>query len=424
MQLGLLFRGRLTSRIYDGEIEMRVGVIRIGRDRVEHLFLGRLRPAFLARGDAEIIVRCRTLGIDPQRRRELRNRFVEFALAIKNDAERGVREFILRRERDRLLQRQLGRFPFAGAEINDAEIAERIQIVRRFGQDLLISLFRGAIFSLLEIVLGVSRQRRELVGNSGRGRLDGGPGRFVRSVFRHRERALRRRRVHVGDSDDRLSQQRQFGLGQFRYGLRQQLDLPIQRVGFDLKFVELGQHQFLGLFAPRFLLALAEHDLAKHVVLLHQPRRFFRVRASQLRLLQFAARFLQLRAQIRDRDFKFFVLFLAGRQLLAQLLDLPFYLRDFLFLLRFVGADLAHGLFRERELRLQIGVLGHEHLDSFLRLLRGLQFREQLIALLRYRGDLRALDLLLLLGGHATFFRRGQRLLQLCNLAAQRFLLL
>ena len=71
------------------------------------------------------------------------------------------------------------------------------------------------------------------------------------------------------------------------------------------------------MFAPRFFLALAQDDLAQHVVLLYQPRRFFRIAAGQLRFLQLVARFLQLRAQIGDRDFEFLVLLLTRSQLLA-----------------------------------------------------------------------------------------------------------
>src|SRR3954468_19822877 len=58
MQLRLLFRWRLARRIDDREVEMRIGVFRIRRDGVEHLFLGCFLPAFLARGNTQIIM-CR-----------------------------------------------------------------------------------------------------------------------------------------------------------------------------------------------------------------------------------------------------------------------------------------------------------------------------------------------------------------------------
>ena len=50
-------RRRIRRRVDDREIEMRIGVIRIIVDRFEHFFLRRFLPAFLAGGDAEVIVR-------------------------------------------------------------------------------------------------------------------------------------------------------------------------------------------------------------------------------------------------------------------------------------------------------------------------------------------------------------------------------
>jgi hypothetical protein len=88
----LLFGRRLRSGINDSEIKMRIRVARIVRNRLGHFFLGRFLPAFLARGDAEIIVRRRTLGIDRKRLGQLGQRIVEFALPIINDAQRRMRK--------------------------------------------------------------------------------------------------------------------------------------------------------------------------------------------------------------------------------------------------------------------------------------------------------------------------------------------
>ena len=95
---------------------MSVGVIRIFLDRLEHLLLRRFLPAFLAGGDAEVIVRCRALWIDCERLGQLGERVVKFALLIIDDPERGMGEFVLRRDGDRFLERQLGGFQLAVAE--------------------------------------------------------------------------------------------------------------------------------------------------------------------------------------------------------------------------------------------------------------------------------------------------------------------
>ena len=48
------------------------------------------------------------------------------------------------------------------------------------------------------------------------------------------------------------------------------MDLLIEHIGFDLQFVELGEHQLLGLLAPRFLLPFPDYDRAQHLVFLGQ----------------------------------------------------------------------------------------------------------------------------------------------------------
>ena len=90
MQLGLLFRWRLRGRVDDGEIVVRVGVIGIGGDRQVHLFLGCFLPAFLARGDTEIIVRDVAFWIDRESASQFCHCVVELALAVVNDAEGAV----------------------------------------------------------------------------------------------------------------------------------------------------------------------------------------------------------------------------------------------------------------------------------------------------------------------------------------------
>ena len=144
---------------------MRIRVIGIHRDRVEHFLLRGLLPALLARGDAEIIMRRRALRIDPERFRQLGDRIVVFALAIINDPKRGVRKFILGRQGHRFFQGQLRRFQFAGAEIDDPQIRERIEIVGTLRQDLLVLFLRRAILPAIEILFRFPRDRDQFVGD-------------------------------------------------------------------------------------------------------------------------------------------------------------------------------------------------------------------------------------------------------------------
>ena len=101
---------------------MGVGVVWIFVDRFEQLFLGGFLPTFLARSDSKIIVRGRAFRIDSERLRQFGQRAVEFGLSIINDAERSVREFVVRRQCHRLFQHQLRRLEFAGAKIDDPEV--------------------------------------------------------------------------------------------------------------------------------------------------------------------------------------------------------------------------------------------------------------------------------------------------------------
>ncbi len=92
-----------------------------------------------------------------------------------------MREFVIRRKGDRLFQRHLCGLEFAAPEVNDAKIGKRIQIVRRFGQDFLINLFRGAVLALVEILLGlpgkIDNVRRHVRFEHGRHRVTDGTAR-------------------------------------------------------------------------------------------------------------------------------------------------------------------------------------------------------------------------------------------------------
>ena len=88
MALRQLLRRRLIRRVNYREIVMRVDVIGIGRDRFQHLFLGRFLPAFLARGDPEIIMRDEALRVDRQRLGQFGDRVIVLRLPVINDPER------------------------------------------------------------------------------------------------------------------------------------------------------------------------------------------------------------------------------------------------------------------------------------------------------------------------------------------------
>src|SRR5437870_3580559 len=167
-------------------------------------------------------------------------------LAVRNDSECGVREFVLGRERDRFLQGQLGSFKFAAAKINYAKIRERIKIVRRLGQNFLIDFLRRPIFALIEILLGQPGKIDNVLGDvrlkdarngvaslSGRrgGRFRRGQtagwclgrsGRRIRlRVFGKSEAGLDRDGIVIRNRNDRLAEQRQFIRGQPRHRLGQ-----------------------------------------------------------------------------------------------------------------------------------------------------------------------------------------------------------
>ena len=136
-----------------------------------------------------------------------------------------------------------------------------------------------------------------------------------------------------------------------------------------------------------------------------------------------------MRTQFGHRHLEVLVLLLAGGELLAQLFELPFHVGHFLFLLRLVLADLAHGLLRGRQLLGQLRVLRYEHLDAVLRLFRVLQFVQQFVALFRDARDLRvrfrhllAFGFFLFLGGSPAFLRGSERFFQLRDFRAERFL--
>jgi len=132
---------------------MRVGVVGVFIYRFEQFLLGRFLPAFLARGDAKIVVRGRAFRIKAERFGQFGKCVIKLCLPVVNNSQRGVGEFVVGRECDRFFQSQLGGLEFAGSEINDAQIGKRIKIVRRFGQDFLISFFCRPEFALLETLL-------------------------------------------------------------------------------------------------------------------------------------------------------------------------------------------------------------------------------------------------------------------------------
>ena len=99
------------------------------------------------------------------------------------------------------------------------------------------------------------------------------------------------------------------------------------------------------MIAACFLLPFADDNVAQNCILLGQTGRFFRIYASQLGLFKLVIRLLQLRAQIGHSHLRFLILFLAGGELLLELLDLQPYFGQFLFFLRFVLAELTYALF-------------------------------------------------------------------------------
>ena len=130
-------------------------------------------------------------------------------------------------------------------------------------------------------------------------------------------------------------------------------------------------------------------------------------------------------AQFADRDLELLVLLLAGRELLAQLLDLPLYVRDLLFFLRFILGDLAHGLLRLSQFLLQIRILRDQRLHTLPGSFCILHFGDELIALLGHAGDLasrliqlRGRGILLLLSRAPAFLGGAHRLFQLRDLGA------
>src|SRR3954447_9479190 len=80
--LGEFPRWRLSRDENNREIEMRVCVIRIFGDGLEHLFFCLLLPAFLAGGNTEVIVRGGTVRVELDCFSQFLQRLVESRLAI------------------------------------------------------------------------------------------------------------------------------------------------------------------------------------------------------------------------------------------------------------------------------------------------------------------------------------------------------
>ena len=100
------------------------------------------------------------------------------------------------------------------------------------------------------------------------------------------------------------------------------------------------------------------------------------------------ARVVQLRSQLRHRDFVILVLLLTRGQLRLKIAYLFLYIRELLLLLRFVGADFAYRLLGVGELLFQVGIFGDENLDSLLCVLQTFQVRKRVIAFFVRGGDL------------------------------------
>ena len=107
---------RLLRREDHREIEKGVCVIWVERSRRFEFRLGSFLPTLLAGGDAEIIVCSRVLWVDRHRFGQFVDRFVVFALAVIDDAERAVRKGILGRNSDRLFEGLLRQLQFARAK--------------------------------------------------------------------------------------------------------------------------------------------------------------------------------------------------------------------------------------------------------------------------------------------------------------------
>ena len=142
---------------------MRVGVIRIVRDGQKYFLFSFFLSAFLACGNAQIIVSRGAVWINLNRFVQFGEGIVELGLPIINNAERGMRKLVLGRNRHSLFQRQLRRPKFAAAKINHAEIGKRVKVIGTFGQDFLILFFGRLIFALLEALFGRVRNILEII---------------------------------------------------------------------------------------------------------------------------------------------------------------------------------------------------------------------------------------------------------------------
>ena len=76
------------------EGEMRVGAVGFQSGGGFEFLLRGLRPALLARSDAEIVVRDGVFGIDRDRLRQFADRLIKFPLAGINDAQRAGQKAI------------------------------------------------------------------------------------------------------------------------------------------------------------------------------------------------------------------------------------------------------------------------------------------------------------------------------------------
>ncbi len=153
--------GRRPLEVKDGEIEVRLRVVRRELDGLAHLVLGAEIPAFAADRDAEIVVRPRVLRLVIDGLRERGQRGVELVRFVINDAEDEPSEPALRLGRDDALDEFFRVVVLLRAVLEQAEIDECRQIARRELEHLEKILSSG-----IEVVLCKLRQRpvRDLLG--------------------------------------------------------------------------------------------------------------------------------------------------------------------------------------------------------------------------------------------------------------------
>src|SRR4030095_1286497 len=109
MTLRSFFRRRRGGGVDHRKIKMRVGIVGFNRDGFEHFFLRRFLPAFLAGGNAEIIVGSRAFWINCKRLGQFVQCLVRLTLPIVNETQSSMSKLVLRGDSYRLLQSEFSR---------------------------------------------------------------------------------------------------------------------------------------------------------------------------------------------------------------------------------------------------------------------------------------------------------------------------